>query len=97
MMSKHTRRTALCLALILALMILISAAVTAAEAGHECSGEDCPICIFAAAIRSLTVTASAAAVFALLFFRTSSPIRTAFSTDAVIFDTPVTKKVKLLN
>lgn len=42
--SHHKRTAAGTLGLLLLLVMLLSAFFIAAEAGHDCTGEDCPIC-----------------------------------------------------
>lgn len=97
-MSKNKRKAALCLALVFILMILLSSAVTAVEAGHDCAGADCPICNIVTAIHSLVRSAAAVcAVFAVLFVMLQSPVCASRITASFISDTPIAEKVKLLN
>jgi len=57
-------RAALVLAVFLAVFMLLSAAVEALEAGHECTGENCPVCILAAAVGRLSAALCSAAPLA---------------------------------
>ena len=98
LMTKRIAAGTLCLFLILTL--LLSGLYVAAEAGHECTGEECAVCAVIhwcgailrnsgmVAVPTLTACAgsiAAAAAIAALFFRNCTQ------------DTPVEDKVRLNN
>ena len=65
--SKRTGALLLCLGLVLVLSV--SAAFIAHEADHDCSGENCPVCLaIASNIRLLRMIGLAALVLLSLFF-----------------------------
>lgn len=65
--SKRTGALLLCLGLVLVLSV--SAAFIAHEADHDCSGENCPVCLaIALNIRLLRMIGLAALVLLSLFF-----------------------------
>ena len=58
-----TRRGALLLAVLVAVVLLFSVAYMAGHAGHDCTGEDCEICSFLAlCVNTLRFTALMLAV-----------------------------------
>ena len=84
---------------LIALAMLSSAAFIAAEADHDCSGEDCAICcaisVCVNIFKSVTATFTAAAVCTLALYGIVSVIGSSgLFTGA---ETPVSLKTKLLN
>ena len=80
-------------------IVLFSASFIAAEADHDCSGDDCPICACIQQcentlrqIGSCAVGQSAVIIPAILFF-----ISVLFSACIYRQETPVSRKVRLNN
>ncbi len=97
--SKFLRIAAGILALALLAVVLFSAFYLAAEAEHDCAGEDCPICACIRQCESIlrglgdgTALRSAAVAPVILVL-----IAAAFSAAAVLRNTPVSGKVRLNN
>ena len=66
-MNRSKKMAALLLCAFFALAVLVSSALIIHEAGHDCAGEDCPICrAVAAAGTLLRFTGELLAVLALL-------------------------------
>lgn len=84
---------------LIALAMLSSAAFIAAEAGHDCTGEDCAVCCAISAcvnlFKSLAVALSVPAGYACAFFGTGAVLKICGAFKAS--ETPVTLKIKLLN
>ena len=92
---KRTGALLLCVGMIL--ILFVSSAVIAHGAGHECSGEDCPVCrMISAGLNLLRVFGLAVLLPAFAF-----PVREAFSrreqhVPVLPFpETPVRRKVRL--
>lgn len=86
-------------ALFFALLLLLSAAVIAVEAGHDCPGADCPVCQLVAAVQNLTKSTSAVAavLFLLLCVRIHGALSDAALAACRTIATPVSDRVRLLN
>ncbi len=98
-MKKRNRIIALLLAVIVLFIMAFSLAVVAAEADHECCGEDCPICELIAVCENNFRGMSLILVFvsllvALALMRTFLRDTHAFLCQS---QTPVSLKVKLTN
>ncbi len=98
-MTKNLRLTARLLAAVLAVVLLSSAVYIAAEAGHDCSGEDCAVCCQISVCEHLLKSiglAGAAAVFTAAVGY--APCRVVFScAERPGAPTLVSLKVKLSN
>ena len=84
-------------ALLMVVLLLFSSAYVLLEAGHDCTGEDCPICVvfltLEANLRALWLAAVLCALFAGLL---RSTCKTGFCIRrAVLPFTPVSLHVKL--
>ncbi len=93
------RKTAVFLTVLFAIVVLFSHIFTAAEADHDCSGEDCPVCQVVAAVENAFKGLSAAKVsdssaFVLFF---AAVVLVLFAADEVLRSTLITLKVKLSN
>ncbi len=80
-------------------IVLLSAYFIASHVHHNCSGEDCPICVCIQQcemlIRGLgSGVPDSAAVFTLLFVAAAVTSKTA---GAILFNNPVSDKVRLNN
>lgn len=98
-MKNRNRIIALLLAVIVLFVMAFSLAVVAAEADHECCGEDCPICEIIAICENNIKGLSLILVFvslmvALALMRTFLRDTRAFHCQS---QTPVSLKVKLTN
>ena len=93
------KRIAAFLAVTILLVLLFSAVFIAAEADHDCAGENCPICAQIAVCQNILKTFSLAvciAAFPAVFSYTLC--RGSFAcTDAILRNTLVSLKVKLTN
>ena len=93
------KRVAIALSLLLVFVMLFSHLFVIAEADHDCSGEDCPVCLALAVIEEilkglsllLLLVAFSAALTSLV-----TKLRHAF-VPSILFSTPVLLKVKLTN
>lgn len=98
-MEKKKRIAAAFLAVTILLVLLFSAAFIAAEADHDCAGENCPICDQIAACQNILKTFSLAvciAAFPAVFSYTLC--RGSFAcADVIPRNTLVSLKVKLTN
>lgn len=96
-MKKNARLTALTLAAILAAVMLFSVLFVAAEADHDCSGEDCAVCfqinICVKTLESCTRAVASAAVAA--FVCAAAAVSVCACMAAAENDSLVTLKVKL--
>ena len=98
-MSKRTRLSAACGAVLLIFALIFSVLFVAVEANHDCSGEHCTICHQVQICQTLleqlsTVRATLAGTTALCFFAVLLVLRTQM---AIIASSPVLLRVKLLN
>lgn len=99
-MTGRKRAAALLLCIGLILVLSVSTAFLAQEAGHDCCGEDCPVCrIIAVNIRLLrTLSLVFAAAAALLFLRVDSAAGAVSDGRRRLFSgTPVSWKIRLNN
>ncbi len=98
-MKKRNRIIALLLAVIVLFVMAFSLAVVAAEADHECCGEDCPICEIIAICENNIKGLSLILVFVSLMVALA--LLGAFIRETRKFryqsQTPVSLKVKLTN
>ena len=63
------RTASAALALLLVMSILFSVGFIAAEAGHDCSGEDCPVCVCLSLCETVTrLFRSASGILLVLVF-----------------------------
>ena len=98
-MKKFRRITVIIITALIALAMLSSAAFIAAEANHDCTGEDCAVCCAISAcvniFKSLTAAFTAVAAGVCVFFGFGAALKTCgeIYTPA----TPVSLKTKLLN
>ena len=96
---RRARIFALVLAIVLLLCITAAGAFIACEAGHDCCGDDCPICeaitICTGTLRLLGI--AAAVSLALCFIVRNAARRSVFPPDLFSQKTPVALKVLLLN
>ncbi len=95
--SRYGKIHALILSMLLSVVLLFSAFYIVAEAHHECSGEDCPICVcIHQCERTLQQIGNGitevAAVFlaAVLAYLITLPVM-----DVLMQETPVSRKVRL--
>ncbi|MBQ6552504.1 MAG: hypothetical protein IJL83_02685 [Clostridia bacterium] len=97
-MTKKNRVIATVLAVVFALAVALSLVFIAAEADHDCSGEDCPVCELLALCRGVLrgVLAAAFVCLAAAALRTAALSRSARSALRAAI-TPASLKVKLLN
>ncbi len=88
---------ALILSLLLSAVVLFSAFYIVAEAQHECSGEDCPICVcIHQCERTLRQIGQGIVYFAAVFAAAVLTFLLAFSpVDSFLRKTPVSIKVRL--
>ncbi|MBK6087878.1 hypothetical protein [Ruminococcus difficilis] len=98
-MTKRNRLIALLLAAVVLFVMAFSLFVVAAEAGHDCLGEDCPICELIAVcennVRGLSlILVFISLIVALALMRTFITYSRPFVFDT---QTPVSLKVKLTN
>ena len=94
-----TKRLAIALSLLLVFVMLFSHLFVIAEADHDCSGEDCPVCaVIALCQNTLKVLGEAfiAAVAAFACLRFATFVISLFHT-LTNTETPISLKVKLLN
>lgn len=98
-MKKRNRIIALLLAVIVLFIMASSLVIVAAEADHECCGEDCPICEIIAICENNIKGLSLILVFVSLMVALALP--GAFIRETRKFryqsQTPVSLKVKLTN
>ena len=98
-MSRFRRITVIIITALIALAMLSSAAFIAAEADHDCTGENCAVCCAISfcvnTFKSIAAAFTAAALCALIF----NGLRLLTNPGSVSgsFDTPVNLKTKLLN
>jgi len=96
-MTKKNRAVALFLSAAILLAVLLSVVYIAEEAGHDCTGETCPVCHeLRICIRTLTLlgTAVAGAIFpGALRLVVSKSVRR--HPEGVFLSTPVLQKVRL--
>lgn len=98
-MKKYARAAAIILAVLFVVFMAISLTFIIVEAGHDCTGEDCPVCAQLAAIGTV-IRSIAALIFAVLAVmlasaaagRFSAALKTQYTTAS-----PVELKVRLLN
>lgn len=96
-----TLRTKIFLAVLAAMLagMLLSVCFIAAEADHDCSGEDCPICVFLTLceqnIRQLKTVLILLSLF--MFRLTASSAQTFSQTFLLRVFTPVSLKIQLNN
>ncbi len=98
-MKEFRRITVIIITALIALAMLSSAAFIAAEADHDCSGEDCAVCCAISAcvniFKSLTAAFTALSACACAFFAAGAVLRIFGAPQSP--STPVTLKTKLLN
>ncbi len=96
---KKKRIFAMALAILLLLCVTAACALIACEAGHECSGGDCPICeaisVCTGALRLLSI--ACAVSLALCFPARRAVHRDAFPPDLFSQKTLFSLRVLLLN
>ena len=97
--AKAIRITAGVMGLMMLVIVLYSAVYIAAEADHDCCGEDCPVC---ACIHQCEITLRGAGGGAQVQLTCIIPIipvllAAAFLTAAIPGETPVSGKVRLNN
>ncbi len=98
-MTKRNRIIALVLAAIVFLTVAFSLCVIAVEAGHDCHGEDCPVCELIAVCENNIRGMSLILVFVSLMVALAL-LRPLPRVDRVFLcgsQTPVSLKVKLTN
>ncbi|MCD7845814.1 MAG: hypothetical protein LUG57_08205 [Oscillospiraceae bacterium] len=97
-MTRKHRAAALLMALVLGLVMLLSALYIIENADHDCVGDGCPVCERIAASETMlrSVTLAAAAVTAALVFL-SCALTACVGRGFRCFHTPVSLKVKLSN
>ena len=93
----RSRTAAMLFAALLLLSALFSAAALALHAGHDCEGDDCPVCAaLSACLRALRRIAGCAVAAAILFAAVRHVRACAGrARQAFLRDTPVLLKVKL--
>ena len=94
---KTMKITAVLVAALFLLALLFSLFYLVAESGHDCAGEDCPVCRVIATIGNVLKSLSVVS-FAVLFSAVlgRSAVGLLSRTDREIFETtPVSLKVKL--
>ena len=98
-MNKGKRIFAVAVALLLAAVLISSAAFIAANADHDCCGEQCAVCAgIVTCVRTFGLAAKSLAVMAFIAVVICRAAREIiFFTGREKADTPVTFKVKLLN
>ena len=96
-MLNKKQKTALCLALILTAVILLSAVLTAVEAGHDCTGFDCPVCKLITDVSRLISGAAVMFVLILSAVWAHLVFHAVRAGSDFVNKTPVTEKIKLLN
>lgn len=98
-MRRHVRWAALLVCVGMLLMLFVSSAYIAHEAGHDCVGEGCPVCAFIARLReaqrgfSLALASSAA----LLILSSRRAVSSAKEACLPAGDTLVRRKIRLNN
>ena len=96
---KQQKRKSFAMALMLIFCIMFSVCFIAAEAGHECSGEDCPVCASLLQCEELVQKTGtwfvSFAAFTLLFLHQIIPL--IETTIQLPVKTPVTLKIQLNN
>lgn len=97
--SDSGRITAIFLILAVILFLLVSTYFIAYEADHECTGEDCPICVLLQisenSLRQLGSGAPAAAAASSLFVLML--VMQIFTCESITLPTPVSRKTRLNN
>ena len=98
-MNKGKRIFAVAVALLLAAVLISSAAFIVANADHDCCGEQCAVCAgIVTCVRTFGLAAKSLAVMAFIAVAVCRAAREIiFFTGREKADTPVTFKVKLLN
>ena len=96
---RRTRIAAAVLAAVLAAALALSVAAVAAQARHDCSGADCPVCALArAAVARFTLgCAAVCAALGLLLTPRRGAASLPGTADAASCFTPVGDKVRLNN
>lgn len=93
------RKTALILTILFVFVMLFSHIFVIAEADHECSGEDCPVCeiivIVSDTVKGLSLIGSAAAICDALVFGIVKSLYV--ENEAQFVSSLITLKVKLSN
>lgn len=93
------RKTALILTILFVFVMLFSHIFVIAEADHECTGEDCPICeiiaIVSDTIKGLSLIGSAVVICAALVFGIVKSLYV--NNEAQSISSLITLKVKLSN
>ncbi|MBQ6521108.1 MAG: hypothetical protein IJI14_20565 [Anaerolineaceae bacterium] len=96
-----TLRTNIFLAVLAAMLagMLLSVCFIAAEADHDCSGEDCPICVFLTLCeQNIRQLKTVLILLPLFFFRLTESSAQAFSQTFLLrVFTPVSLKIQLNN
>ena len=103
MRKAHTAKTERFAAVITAVVILFAVLLSyfyiSAEACHECTGEECPVCaVILQCEKTLTKIGSAAVITATAIISTFIFIQTAVQDNcAFLQNTPISRKVRLNN
>lgn len=96
---KAKRILSLSISLLLVLVLLFSVAFVIAEAEHDCSGEDCPVCRFLSIVENTLKKLSFAIAVAAAFLLAQAPAAGLSSERGELLSKqdPVSLKVKLSN
>ena len=98
-MSKQKRLFSLLVCAGMLLMLLVSSAYIAHEAGHDCTGQNCPICQFIARVEQVQRDLGTAVLALLLlcfFLPPVRPFHPGSGEDSLpAFATPVSQKIRL--
>ena len=94
-----SKLTAILMTVLLFLSVFGSVLCLAEHSHHECTGENCAVCVIIEQCNQhlRTVAAVAAAIFQLLVLCTAAAVITAPAFSGITAATPIRLKVKLLN
>ena len=97
-MTAAKRILSACAAVLLATVLLCSVLFIAAEADHDCIGDNCPVCAQMELCSSILKTISKTAEFLFAAFTAAFfVVLISFFSNSVFFDNPVSLKTKLIN
>ena len=99
MQNMKSRFIAILMTVLLCLSVFGSVFCLAEHTNHECTGENCAVCVIIdqCTQRLRSVAAVAAAIFQLLVLCTAAAVTTAPVFSKITAATPIQLKVKLLN
>ncbi len=100
-MRKRNAVAAVMITALILFVLLFSSFYMAAEADHDCSGEDCPVCVVLLqcqqAVKRISGSAPGTAVITLLLISATGIILLPVSDSFISYPTLVSRKIRLDN